>query len=255
MLEIHQIPVLSDNYIYLVHDPVSKDTAVVDPAISEPVLASLAERGWRLTHIMNTHHHGDHIGGNLELKAHTGCSIVGAQKDRQRIPGIDVAVADGDIFRLGETEARVFEVPGHTLGHIAYWFAESDALFCGDTLFAMGCGRLFEGTAEQMWHSLVRLKALPGNARVFCAHEYTEANGRFALVVEPDNQALIARMKVVVERRGQGRPTVPSGMADEWATNPFLRSDQPDLKRAVGMENRAPADVFAELRRRKDRFR
>jgi hydroxyacylglutathione hydrolase len=254
MLQIHQIPVLSDNYIYLIHDPVSQDSAVVDPAVSEPILAALAERGWRLTHILNTHHHGDHVGGNLELKARTGCTIVGAKKDRHRIPGIDVTVGEGDTFRFGTAEARLVEVPGHTLGHIAYWFAESDALFCGDTLFAMGCGRLFEGTAEQMWHSLMKLKALPGNARVFCAHEYTEANGRFALVVEPDNQALIARMEVVVERRRQGRPTVPSSMAEEWATNPFLRSDQPALKRAVGMENRTPADVFSELRRRKNRF-
>ncbi len=254
MLEIHQIPVLSDNYIYLIHDPVSKDTAVVDPAVSEPVLAALAERGWQLTHILNTHHHGDHIGGNLELKAKTGCTIIGAKQDRHRIPGIDVTVGEGDTVRLAGAEARVFEVPGHTLGHIAYWFAESDALFCGDTLFAMGCGRLFEGTAEQMWHSLTKLKALPGGTRVFCAHEYTEANGRFALAVEPDNRALIARMKEVIKQRRHGQPTVPSTMAEEWATNPFLRSEQKVLQRAIGMENQAAVDVFAELRRRKNGF-
>lgn len=255
MLEIHQISVLSDNYIFLVRDPVSKDTAVVDPAVSEPVLAALAEREWQLTHILNTHHHGDHVGGNLELKARTGCTIVGAKKDRHRIPGIDVTIEEGDTFRLGTAEARVFEVPGHTLGHIAYWFAESQALFCGDTLFSMGCGRLFEGSAEQMWHSLTKLKALPGDTRVFCAHEYTQANGRFALALDPDNQALIARMEGVMEQRRNGRPTVPSSMAEEWATNPFLRSDQGNLQRAISMENRAPADVFAELRRRKDRFK
>jgi len=255
MLEIHQIAVLSDNYVYLAHDPVSRETAVVDPAVSEPVMAALSEKGWRLTHILNTHHHGDHVGGNLALKAQTGCSIVGARNDRQRIPGIDVTVGESDTFQLGTAEAKIFEVPGHTLGHIAYWFAESDALFCGDTLFAMGCGRLFEGSAEQMWHSLTKLKALPVNTRVYCAHEYTEANGRFALAVEPDNPALIARMEEVVEQRRNGRPTVPSKMAEELATNPFLRSDQSELKRAVGMEELAPSEVFAELRRRKDHFR
>jgi hydroxyacylglutathione hydrolase len=255
MLEIHQIPVLSDNYIYLIHDPVSQHTAVVDPAVSEPVLAALTEQGWRLTHILNTHHHGDHVGGNRTLKAKTGCTIVGAGKDRHRIPGIDVTVGERDTVRVGSAEASVFEVPGHTLGHIAFWFSDSDALFCGDTLFAMGCGRLFEGSAEQMWHSLAKLKALPGETRVFCAHEYTEANGRFALAVEPDNRALIDRMEDVVERRRLGLPTIPSIMAEEWATNPFLRSDRPDLKRAVKMEEQTPSEVFAELRRRKDRFR
>lgn len=255
MLEIHQIPVLEDNYIYLAHEPQSKDTAVVDPAVAEPVLAALADKGWQLTHVLNTHHHWDHVGGNLDLKARTGCTIVGAEKDRERIPGIDRTVNDDDIVRVGSAEARVLEVPGHTRAHIAYWFAESSALFCGDTVFAMGCGRLFEGTPQQMWRSLLRLKNLPPDARVYCAHEYTQTNGRFALTVEPDNPALIDRMADVVQRRRQGYPTVPSTIADELSTNPFLRSDQKALQRAVGMDRADPVDVFTELRRRKDHFR
>ena len=161
MLQIEQIPVLSDNYVYLVHEPAAKLTAVVDPAVTEPVLAVLARHGWRLTHILNTHHHHDHVGGNEALKAATGCLVVGPRADRERIPGIDVALGDGDVFEFGANRARVFDVPGHTRGHIAYHFADAHALFCGDTLFALGCGRMFEGTAPEMWSSLEKLRAIP----------------------------------------------------------------------------------------------
>lgn len=252
---VEQIAVLSDNYVYLLHEPESGATAAVDPAVAEPVLAELARRQWRLTHILNTHHHGDHTGGNLELKHATGAQVVGARRDAQRIPGIDVEVREGDTFLLGHAAAMVFETPGHTTGHIAFWFPDSHALFCGDTLFSLGCGRLFEGTAEQMWDSLRKLRDLPDDTRVYCAHEYTAANGRFARLVERGNATLLTRVEQVARLRGAELPTVPSLMADERAANPFLRADSADVARAVGMEpGTDPARVFAELRRRKDVF-
>ena len=253
-LDIHQIPVLSDNYVYLAHDAATGATGVVDPAVSDPVFEALDAKGWTLTHILNTHHHNDHTGGNLEIKRRTGCTVVGPRADRDRIPGIDVEVGDGDTYRLGEAEAQVFDVPGHTRGHIAYWFQGSDALFCGDTMFAMGCGRLFEGTPAQMVNSLAKLTALPGETRVYCAHEYTQTNGRFALTVEPDNDDLVARMKDVDAKRERGIPTVPSTLAEELRTNPFLRPDSPDLQRTVGLAGADIVEVFAETRRRKDSF-
>jgi len=254
MLDIKQIPVLSDNYIYLAHESASGATAVVDPAVAEPVMAAAREAGWTITHILNTHHHMDHVGGNLAIKEATGCTIVGPAPDAARIPGIDVAVGDGDRYALGAAEAEVFFVPGHTRGHIAYWFADSRALFCGDTLFMMGCGRLFEGTAKQMWRSLARLRALPDDAMIYCAHEYTQSNARFALTVEPDNQALRERARAIDAARAEGRPTVPGTMAVERATNPFLRADEASLARAVALEDADPVAVFAEVRRRKDSF-
>ncbi len=254
MLHIQQIPVLSDNYVYLLRDEESGACAAVDPAEAEPVLAALRDGGLTLSHILNTHHHGDHVGGNERLKAETGCAIVGPRADASRIPGIDVEVGEGEEFRLGNAIARVFDVPGHTRGHIAYWFEGDKALFCGDTLFALGCGRLFDGTPRQMWESLIALRGLPGDTRVYCAHEYTQANARFALTVEPENEALKAVAECVEARRAKGLPTVPSLMADEMAANPFLRADSPELQRAVGMENVDAVDVFAEIRHRKDVF-
>ncbi|MBT3361061.1 MAG: hydroxyacylglutathione hydrolase [Rhodospirillales bacterium] len=253
-LEVHQVPVLSDNYVYLVRDPDTGSCAAVDPAVAEPVLQTLDRLGWKLTHIFCTHHHMDHIGGNLEVKQATGCTIVGAGADAGRIPGIDVEVGNGDLVELGGKTARVFEVPGHTSGHVAYWFENSQALFCGDTLFSLGCGRLFEGTADQMWESLSRLRGLPGETRIFCAHEYTNSNADFALSIDPNNPALKKRADEVLTLREAGKPTVPSTLADECAANPFLRADAPDLQRATGMEGRDAVEVFAEIRRRKDRF-
>jgi len=254
MLTIRQIPVLTDNYIYLIHDQLSEKTAVVDPALVDPVLSELSNSGWSLDYILNTHHHADHVGGNLGLKSETGCTIVGSRSDAKRIPGIDIELGEGDIFELGESVAKVLAVSGHTIGHIAYWFGVDDALFCGDTLFALGCGRLFEGSAEQMWKSLGKLKTLPGATRVYCAHEYTQANGRFALTVDPKNILLAERMERVNQLRQDGAPTVPSTLADEFLTNPFLRADTPELRATSELPDASPQTVFAEIRRRKDRF-
>jgi hydroxyacylglutathione hydrolase len=236
-LDIHLLPVLRDNYVYLVRDPAEGACAAVDPSVAEPVLRALDDLGWRLTHVLNTHHHGDHTGGNLA-----------------RIPGLDVAVGDGDRYRLGAAEGQAFDIPGHTRGHIAFWFPDSRALFCGDTLFAMGCGRLFEGTPRQMWESLNKLRALPGDTRIYCGHEYTQTNARFALTIEPGNRALQARAREVDAMRAEGNPTIPATMAEELRTNPFLRADDPELGRAVGLDGADAVAVFAEIRRRKDAF-
>ncbi len=253
-LQIHQIPVLEDNYVYLLHEPESGATGVVDPAVAKPVLAEAERLGWRITHILNTHHHGDHVGGNRAIIEATGCHVVGAKVDRARIPGIAEEVVDGDRVQMGAAEAEVFFVPGHTSGHIAYWFKESKALFCGDTIFALGCGRLIEGTPADMWPSLLKLRALPDDTRVYCAHEYTEANFAFARTVELSNRELMDRGAAVIAARARGERTVPSLLGEEKATNPFLRADAPELAAAIEMQGSDPVSVFAEVRGRKDRF-
>lgn len=253
MLEIVIIPVLTDNYIYLIHDPVSLETAVVDPALAQPVLTVLEERGWQLTYIFNTHHHSDHVGGNLQLKQRTGCKIIAAQADSGRIPGIDQGVIEGDAVLIGQYKAKVIATPGHTRAHIAYYFADDEILFCGDTLFVMGCGRLFEGTAEQLWQSLQKLKALPKATLIYCTHEYTQTNGRFALTVEPDNPHLRQRMLEVNRLRSNNQPTVPTTIAEELATNPFFREDSEALQKNIGMVGN-PVEVFAKVRQMKDSF-
>jgi hydroxyacylglutathione hydrolase len=254
MLNILQIAVLTDNYIYIIHDPDSNQTAVVDPAVAEPVLDLLKAKGWQLTYILNTHHHHDHTDANLALKQQTGCKIIAAQADRHRIPGVDVGVEDGDLISIGKHAAQVISTPGHTNAHVVYYFAEQALLFCGDTLFSLGCGRLFEGTPAQMWQSLQKLKSLPGSTRIYCAHEYTLSNGQFAFSLEPHNPALQARMIWVTEQRRQQLPTIPSTIADEIACNPFLREDSLEIQKNINKIGKPPVEVFTEIRRLKDHF-
>ena len=223
-LEIIRIPVLTDNYVWLVHEALSGECMVVDPAVAAPVLAESDARGWKITQIWNTHWHPDHTGGNAEIKGATGCIITGPGAEAARIPTLDVLVAEGDTVMLGEVAAQVLDVPAHTAGHIAFHFPDERAAFVGDTLFAMGCGRLFEGTAEQMFANMRKLEALGDDTAIFCAHEYTLSNGRFALRVEPDNAALVERMAMVTAMRERGEPTVPTSIALERATNPFMRA-------------------------------
>ena len=253
-LEVHQFPCLNDNYGYLVHDPASGFTAAIDTPEVEPINAALEQKGWKLTHILNTHHHFDHAGGNEALKAQWGCQVVGSASDASRIPGIDVKVGDGEAFTFGEHEVRVFDVSGHAIGHIAYFFTQEHLLFCGDALFALGCGRLFEGTPAQMWDSLQKLRDLPDDTVVYCAHEYTQANARFAVTVEPQNEALQARAREIDDLRAKGQPTVPSTIGLEKATNPFLRPMSEDLQETLGLTGADLVEVFAETRRRKDSF-
>ena len=238
-LDIVRIPVLSDNYVWLVHEPVSHVTMVIDPAVADPVLAEAAARGWTITDIWNTHWHPDHTGGNAGIKAATGCTITGPAAEAARIPTLDRLVGGGDTVMLGDVAADVWDVPAHTAGHIAYHFADEAAIFIGDTLFAMGCGRLFEGTAEQMFSNMRSLAALPDPTRVFCAHEYTLSNARFAVTVEPDNLDLSARLAVVESARAHGQATVPTTIGAERMTNPFLRAES--------------AERLAEIRLLKDR--
>lgn len=253
-LEIVQVPARADNYIYLLHDAASNKTTVVDPADADPVKAELQRRGWGLDYILNTHHHNDHTGGNLALKRDYGCEIYGYGADATRIAGIDHRLKDGEQVRVGESQAQVLFVPGHTLGHIAYYFAQDKALFCGDTLFSLGCGRLFEGTPQQMHESLQKFAALPDDTRVYCAHEYTQSNGAFALTIEPHNPALCQRMGEVAALRAQGKPTVPSRLGQEKAANPFLRTDSPEIRQKLAMPHASAVEVFAEIRHRKDVF-
>ena len=224
MLEIVRVPVLSDNYVWLVHEAQSGETLVVDPAVAAPVLAAAAAREWTITQIWNTHWHPDHVGGNAEIKAATGCVITGPADEAERIPSLDVHVRGGDVVQLGALRATVIDVPAHTAGHIAYHFATEHAAFVGDTLFAMGCGRLFEGTAAQMYDNMRKLEALGDDTAIYCAHEYTLSNARFAVTVEPDNADLAARLADVIAHRERGEATVPTTIALERATNPFMRA-------------------------------
>lgn len=255
-LALHQFLCRTDNYGYLVHVAGENGglTAAIDTPDARTIDQALEETGWQLTHILNTHHHPDHAGGNLALKSRHRCTIIGPRGEEALIPGIDRAVADGDVVDLGGHRARVIEVPAHTRGHIAYWFEDDGLAFVGDTLFSLGCGRLFEGTAAQMWSSLSKLMKLPDDTLIYCGHEYTQANARFALTVEPGNADLRKRAAEIDRLRAAGKPTVPSTMGLEKRTNPFLRPTSPEIQKVLGLEGADPVAVFAETRKRKDRF-
>ncbi len=253
-MEIVTVPCLSDNYAFLVHDPETGATAVVDVPDETPIEGELARRGWALSDILVTHHHADHIDGVEALRESTGAKVTGAKADAHRLPRLDRAVAEGDSFKLGSAEVRVLDVSGHTVGHIAFHVPAANAVFTADSLMALGCGRLFEGTAPQMWESLSKLARLPPDTLVCSGHEYTEANARFALTVEPNNPDLVSRAERVRAARARGEPTVPSTLAEELATNPFLRARLPDVKSTIGLPQASDAEAFAEIRSRKDRF-
>ena len=253
-LHIHQFPCLSDNYGVLIHDERGGRTATIDAPDGAAVLAALEAKSWTLTDILLTHHHADHVQGVPALKARfPDARIVAPAKEAAKIGGVDLDVAEDDVVAVGELRAKIIETPGHTAGHIVYWFEEQDVLFAGDTLFPMGCGRVFETPPRVMWHSLEKLMALPSETTVYCGHEYTLGNARFALTVDPDNAVLKERAAAVEAMRAEGKPTVPTTLEIEHATNPFLRAGNPDVKRALGMADADPEDVFAVLRDRKNK--
>lgn len=253
-MEIYQFPARSDNFGLLLHDPETGATASIDAPDGEAILEALQTQGWVLTHILITHHHHDHTAGNVLLKKRTGCIIIGPAEEAASIPGLDIPVTEGDHVEIGNLKGEVIATPGHTAGHVSYFFPAGPVVFVGDTLFSLGCGRLFEGSAKTMWHSLQKLMRLPPETAVYCGHEYTRANARFALTVEPGNQALQARAAQVEELLAQDRATLPTTIGAECAENPFLRPDSPEIQANLAMQGRPLNEVFAEIRRRKDHF-
>jgi len=245
---------LKDNYGVLVHDPASGATAAIDAPEAAPVEMALTASGWKLSDILVTHHHGDHTAGIAELKRRYGARVVAPTREAVKIPDVDETVGEGDSVTVGTLSARVIETPGHTLGQINYFFPAARLLFAGDTLFSIGCGRVIEGTPEMMWQSLLKLRALPDDTTMFCGHEYTEANIRFALTIEPDNPALAARAAQVKRQIAAGMPTIPTPMGEEKRANIFLRADDPAVAAAVGLRGKSPVEVFTEVRARKNKF-
>ncbi len=253
-LQIKQFPCLSDNYGFLVHDSQSGQTASIDSPDADEIMRQADLAGWELTHIWNTHHHFDHVGGNLAIKAARDVTIIGPKAEAARIPGLDIALGEGETAMLGAHKAQIFDTPAHTLGHIAYYFTEQNMIFVGDTLFALGCGRLFEGTPEMMWEAMQKFAKLPHDTKVYCAHEYTLSNGKFALSVDGENPELLAYMERAKALRDEGKPTVPTTIGAELKANPFMRADSAPLRAAVNMPDEPAAQVLGEIRRRKDNF-
>lgn len=252
-LETYLFPCLEDNYGCLVHDPASGVTASIDAPEGDAVLQALSEKGWALTHLLITHHHGDHTAGIGPVKAQTGCHVIGPEAEAERISGLDETVAEGSPLTLAGRTVNVLETPGHTLGHISFWIEDDGLAFVGDTLFAMGCGRVFEGTNPMMWQSLQKLKQLPPETVIFCGHEYTKANAAFALTIEPDNQVLQDRAHEVNRLRADGQATLPTTLAIELETNPFLRPDSKSIRGQLNMAGASDSDVFGEIRERKNK--
>jgi hydroxyacylglutathione hydrolase len=254
MLRVIQIPVLSDNYIYLIVDEGSGLCACVDPAVSKPVISMLKKNNLHLDYILNTHHHSDHIGANLELQKKYNCQIIGNEKDKDRIPGINLFVKENSKFSIGSSEFKVFEVSGHTIGHICYYFEKDNIIFCGDTLFSLGCGRLFEGSPATMVESLLKIRALPDETKIYCAHEYTLNNANFAQTLEPNNEDLKKKIEEIKKKRTQGLPTIPSILGEEKKLNPFLRFDDQKLLKNMGLKFRDNTESFRIIRELKDDF-
>lgn len=253
-VEIVTVPCLSDNYAFLVHDTASGKTALVDAPEAAPILQVLGQRNWKLTEVWVTHHHADHVQGLARILEDHSATVTGAAADAHRLPPLDREVSDGETFEFVGHRVEVMDVSGHTLGHIAFYMPDAAAIFTADSLMALGCGRLFEGTADQMWHSLSKLLALPADTLIYSGHEYTASNGKFALTIDPDNPDLISRVEQIVAARADGSPTVPSTLALEMATNPFLRADNTEIRTRLNMSNATNAQVFAEIRTRKDAF-
>lgn len=253
-LEILTIPCRTDNYAYLLKDQTSGVVALVDAPEAQPILEVLDAQGWQLDMVLITHHHGDHVEGLAGLLERFDAKVVGAAADAHRLPKLDQTVAEGDDIAVGESHARIIDVSGHTIGHIAYYFPQSAAAFTADSLMALGCGRVFEGTMPQMWTSLSKLAALPPETMIYSGHEYTSSNAKFALTIEPENADLRARVAEISEKRAKSKPTVPSRLSVELATNPFLRAGQGSIKNSLGMEGATDAEAFAEIRTRKDNF-
>jgi hydroxyacylglutathione hydrolase len=252
--ETYLFPCLNDNFGVLIHDPASGATASIDAPEAAPVEAALKKTGWRLTDILVTHHHGDHTAGIGELKAHHKCRVVVPRAEAQRIAHADETVNEGDKVKIGALECGVIDTPGHTSGHISYFFPADKLAFVGDTLFSIGCGRVIEGDPEMMWNSLLKLRALPDDTRFYCGHEYTDANIRFAKTIEPGNKALAVRAEDVTKLLAAGKPTIPATIGAEKAANPFLRADNPDVAKSLGLGGSPAWKVFAEIRERKNRF-
>jgi hydroxyacylglutathione hydrolase len=252
--EVVQFPARSDNFAVLVHDPESGATAAIDAPDADPIIETLKAKGWTLTHILVTHKHFDHIEGIPALQAAYECEVIGPEASAAETGMYDRTVKDGDTLQWGGADVSVIATPGHTLDHITYWFPEQKLVFAADLIFSLGCGRVIEGDHEMMWDSIKKIRALPDNTALYCGHEYTLANGKFALTIEPDNPALKKRVAEVEKLRAEGKPTLPTTIAQEKATNPFLRADDPVVMRDVGMSNAAPAKVFGEIRTRKDKF-
>ena len=252
---VHQFACLQDNFGVLVHDPATGATAAIDVPEAAPVLKALADKGWTLTDILVTHRHADHVQGIPEVKQHfPKARVVAPRGEADRVPMVDVKAGEGDYIKVGKLTAKVIETPGHTIGHIVYWFEDDNLLFAGDTLFSLGCGRVMEAPMAVMWDSLEKLAELPGETQVYCGHEYTLANGKFALTVDPANVMLKEHLEKATALRAAGQFTIPSTIALELAINPFLRADEQDVRVAVGMPDADPADVFAEIRERKNKF-